>query len=119
MGLSDVLPKTLLAIHDVLRIRRVRGNDVFAALIAFPLIEFAFIAEREPPFLPAFRAIRRPWQIFLFIKFLFLRDNEKLLLAGFTGADFFFELRGFWHRRLGLRNGFIIAYFNISASVLP
>lgn len=68
-----MFPKTLLTIDYVFAVRGVSGNYILLAFIAFPLVKLSFVSERKSPFLPAFRAIRRPRQIFFKIKLLFLR----------------------------------------------
>lgn len=80
-GLPDVFPETFLAIHDIFAVGRVGGNDVLLTFVALALVELAFVPKGKPPFLAAFRTIRGPRQIFFQIKFLFLGDNEELLLA--------------------------------------
>src|SRR3989338_7323880 len=79
--LPDVRPKTLLAVHDVLGIGRVRGDDLFLTLVARAFVKFAFVAECEATLLPTVRAVLRMRQVFLFVKLLFLLNNKKLFFA--------------------------------------
>lgn len=44
-NLPYVLPEALLAIHDVLGIRGVGGDNIFLALVAFSFVEFPFVSQ--------------------------------------------------------------------------
>jgi len=82
--LPNILPKTLLTVDHIWRVRRIRRDHIIAALIALSLIQISLITHRQPFILPTLRADNRHRKLFFCIKGLLLINDQKVLPARLT-----------------------------------